>query len=248
MKPDPLIERELRALSPETKAAASQVDDLITALEAIKAKMLFEPTRDIDARIGALREKKQKLLSGEVDGESAQKAVPAPPTLILPIDLKASKDPVTNPFNTIDVLPSEEAELRPILKQALKFGMEHVNKTIAEFRPMAGKYQNTPVSYTQGEHLAVRAALGMLWTETRQLLKFAREKRQALEARVNGLEERAAAMKYVGVWHQDHVYGAGNFVTDGGSMFHAQRGSVGERPGTGNDAWVLAVKKGKDAK
>ncbi|MBR1231975.1 hypothetical protein [Bradyrhizobium sp. AUGA SZCCT0182] len=69
-----------------------------------------------------------------------------------------------------------------------------------------------------------------------------------LTDRVKELEARPSSLKYVGVWDQQKVYGAGNFVTDGGSMFHAQRASVGERPGSGSDAWVLAVKKGKDAK
>lgn len=65
--------------------------------------------------------------------------------------------------------------------------------------------------------------------------------------RIAELEARPV-MKYAGIWNHGKVYGAGNFVTDSGSVFHAQRASVGERPGSGSDAWVLAVKKGKDAK
>ena len=68
-----------------------------------------------------------------------------------------------------------------------------------------------------------------------------------LQTAVKDLSNRPS-LKYVGVWNQEKVYGAGNFVTDSGSVFHAQRASVGERPGSGGDAWVLAVKKGKDAK
>ena len=69
----------------------------------------------------------------------------------------------------------------------------------------------------------------------------------ALVDRVKEFEARPQ-MKYVGVWNQEKVYGAANCVTDGGSMFHAQRASVGERPGSGSDAWVLVVKKGRDAR
>jgi hypothetical protein len=54
-------------------------------------------------------------------------------------------------------------------------------------------------------------------------------------------------LKYLGVWSAEKVYGTQSFVTDAGSMWASQRASVGERPGTG-DAWVLAVKKGKDAR
>jgi hypothetical protein len=67
-----------------------------------------------------------------------------------------------------------------------------------------------------------------------------------LHDRIKQLEERPD-LKYLGVWRQDQVYGSGNFVTDGGSVWHAQRASVGERPGCG-DAWALAVKKGRDAR
>ena len=76
---------------------------------------------------------------------------------------------------------------------------------------------------------------------------------KALTDRVSELQQTvknlsAQQLKYVGVWSQEKVYGSGNFVTHSGSCFHAQRASVGETPGAGNDAWVLAVKKGKDAK
>ena len=70
---------------------------------------------------------------------------------------------------------------------------------------------------------------------------------QPLHDRIKALEARPE-MKYFGVWAADKVYGTGNFVTDAGSVWHAQRASVGERPGAGGDGWVLAVKKGKDVK
>jgi hypothetical protein len=69
-----------------------------------------------------------------------------------------------------------------------------------------------------------------------------------LHDRIKVLEARPN-LKYCGTWAADKVYGVGNFVTDGGSIWHAQRASIGERPGTSPaDAWLLAVKKGKDAR
>jgi hypothetical protein len=72
------------------------------------------------------------------------------------------------------------------------------------------------------------------------------ERNAALEVRVQELEAKPS-MKYRKVWDQAKVYGSGNFVTDGGSMWHADRANVGERPGS-SDAWTLAVKKGRDAR
>jgi hypothetical protein len=87
-------------------------------------------------------------------------------------------------------------------------------------------------------------------TEYRLLSAFGRDKRNAVEKRllerIEALEARPE-MKYCGIWKADTVYGTGNFVTDNGSLFHANRASVGERPGT-SDSFTLAVKKGKDAK
>jgi hypothetical protein len=68
----------------------------------------------------------------------------------------------------------------------------------------------------------------------------------SLLKRVKELEARPT-LKYLGIWETEKVYASGSFVTDAGSIWHAHRANVGERPGTG-DAWQLAVKKGKDAR
>ena len=67
-----------------------------------------------------------------------------------------------------------------------------------------------------------------------------------LQNRVKELEERPA-LKYAGTWKADGIYRTGMFVTDSGSLWHAQRASVNERPGSG-DAFVLVAKKGRDAR
>jgi hypothetical protein len=105
-------------------------------------------------------------------------------------------------------------------------------------------------SYTLGEALSIQMGLAFVLTQARELAAVGRDNRNEVERkllqRIEALEARSE-MKYCGVWKSESVYGAGNFVTDSGSVFHANRASVGERPGT-SDSWTLAVKKGKDAK
>lgn len=67
-----------------------------------------------------------------------------------------------------------------------------------------------------------------------------------IQNRVKEWEERPA-LKYVGTWKADGIYRIGMFVTDSGSLWHAQRASVNERPGS-SDAFVLAAKKDRDAR
>ncbi len=62
---------------------------------------------------------------------------------------------------------------------------------------------------------------------------------------VNELRARPV-MTYLGVWDPTKEYGEAQVVTDHGSMFYC-RTSTRERPGASAD-WVLAVKRGADAK
>ena len=50
-------------------------------------------------------------------------------------------------------------------------------------------------------------------------------------------------LDYKGIWRADQTYEAGNFATSKGALWHANRDSRGDRPGTGS-AWKLAVKRG----
>jgi hypothetical protein len=69
----------------------------------------------------------------------------------------------------------------------------------------------------------------------------------ALRRRVKELESRPAALSYQGVWSAATEYNKGAAVTHDGSIFIATIQSKGVRPGDGN-SWVLAVKRGKDAR
>ncbi len=68
-----------------------------------------------------------------------------------------------------------------------------------------------------------------------------------LEQRLSELEARTEHLKYAGVWSAQSQYQAGNFVTDHGSLWHANIQSTGLRPGSGA-AWTLAAKAGRDGK
>lgn len=77
-------------------------------------------------------------------------------------------------------------------------------------------------------------------------LAIAETVKRMTNERLLALEQRST-LSYEGVWDDEKQYQPGNFVTVGGSMWHAQRPSKGVRPGTTTD-WVLAVKSGKDAR
>lgn len=73
----------------------------------------------------------------------------------------------------------------------------------------------------------------------------------AMEARLNGLEDRPPSMHYEGIWSGLVNYRKGAVVTHGGSMWHANKPSFNQRPGNGDVAaeyWVLAVKHGQDGR
>jgi hypothetical protein len=92
----------------------------------------------------------------------------------------------------------------------------------------------TPAAYTVEQHRAIEhmfALTGFIIDELRK--------------RVSCLEKNR--MKYCGVWDHKATYPCGSLVTHAGSLWHANIEMTGYRPGSGN-GWVLAVKRGKDAR
>ena len=67
-----------------------------------------------------------------------------------------------------------------------------------------------------------------------------------LQDRANAIEQRQANWTYKGVWKDTEFYQCGNFVTFGGSIWHANA-ATHSKPGADRD-WTLAVKHGKDAR
>jgi hypothetical protein len=64
----------------------------------------------------------------------------------------------------------------------------------------------------------------------------------ALERRIVELESRGE-LRYCGAYEEGREYLAGNFVTRGGSLWHAEQ-PTRSRPGTDHRSWRLVVKKG----
>jgi hypothetical protein len=75
-------------------------------------------------------------------------------------------------------------------------------------------------------------------------LAFIADAFDRLEARLMAAE--TSPFKYLGPHEQGRAYNKNEFVSFGGSMWHAQRDNA-QRPGDG-DAWVLAVKHGRDSR
>ncbi len=71
------------------------------------------------------------------------------------------------------------------------------------------------------------------------------KKNASLESRIAALENEPR-LKYCGVFRDGEKYVPGNFCTRGGSVFHCNRATT-DAPGS-SDAWVLAVKAGRDAR
>jgi len=67
-----------------------------------------------------------------------------------------------------------------------------------------------------------------------------------LEGQIIKLEQRPT-MVYRGVYDPARTYFVGDFITDGGSLWHCNHACTGVRP-PDEKCWTLAVKHGRDAK
>ena len=68
----------------------------------------------------------------------------------------------------------------------------------------------------------------------------------ALEAKLTRLETAMQEFKFVGQWQEIKTYKAGNFVSMGGQIYHANV-DTNSRPAT-DSTWTLAVKSGRDGR
>jgi hypothetical protein len=168
-------------------------------------------------------------------------------TFPLPQDFANEEVPKTDPLQGLKSLPKGD-DLSHMQRRLFDFCTGQVADFIKTVR---SSFKTTnPVSYTQAQHVGIQAALGFVLTQARLLAATGRDRRDALErkllARIEALEARPQ-LQYQGVWSTDKVYGEGNLSTDQGSLFHANRATVGERPGS-SDAWTLVAKRGRDGK
>ena len=91
---------------------------------------------------------------------------------------------------------------------------------------------------------AANLAYRMVLRSTVQNLR-AREERLKLERRVAALEN-SPKLAYRGPWRPRTNYAPGSFVTNQGSIWHANEFTE-SRPGS-DDSWTLACKHGRDGK
>lgn len=242
-----------------------EIEATIAALKARKADLDAKPLRTpdggwdgdlmaadaaIEQELKRLSDLRAKALAG-VETESEPLAQPPRQAVAawpMPKDFKSDPADKVDPMDNLDVVPDGAAYGEMTVK-LFNYNLEVITEYIADCRKSL-KNGERPVLYTQGQHLAVLAALAFVQTKMRILVAYGRDRRNEVEkkllARIEALEARPE-LKYLGVWASETVYGAGTFITDGGSVWHAQRASVGEKPGAG-DAWQLAVKKGRDAR
>lgn len=66
-------------------------------------------------------------------------------------------------------------------------------------------------------------------------------------ADLEGAMKEEKGLAYRGVFTAGEIYDVGNMVTSGGSLWHCDQ-LTKDRPGDGNPAWTLAVKRGRDGK
>ncbi|MGY4399866.1 hypothetical protein [Bradyrhizobium sp. USDA 3315] len=208
----------------------------------------------VEAEIKRLERDREKALVsdliGEVSTEQTKRHSPPPRAASLPMPVFATKNAeLCDPLVGLERLPKTDEDRVDLWLTLSQWCCEQVNSDL-EGRQKALD-QNIPVAFTQGLFRSLIVQLGALQAEYRWLVAMGRDRRKSLEEtllkRIEALEARPQ-LKYEGVWSGEKVYGAGMLVTDGGSMFHANRATIGERPGSGSDTWTLAVKRGRDGR
>lgn len=115
-----------------------------------------------------------------------------------------------------------------VVDDARKYGDKQVNELKAD-------------ANVQGFSAPIVRVMAMQIATTKYLVDHC----NALEARLAELEKTPFAFK--GVHEAGSLYSKNEVVTHDGSMWVALR-TTQQRPGDGGDGWVLAVKRGRDAR
>ena len=115
----------------------------------------------------------------------------------------------------------------------------------ADETPVEKRLLKLPVSH--------RGLMTVLKDYVWPILGTYRVRHDETNARIDALEQQVKALqggglKYLGVWKDTERYAPGHFVTHHGSLWHCNRVNISTRPGSGDGAWTLAVKRGQDGK
>ena len=78
------------------------------------------------------------------------------------------------------------------------------------------------------------------------MMRESEQRCAALEPQIAGLRTAMQEFRFVGQWQEYKTYKAGNFVSMGGQLYHANA-DTNSRPGT-DSTWTLAVKSGRDGR
>jgi hypothetical protein len=68
-----------------------------------------------------------------------------------------------------------------------------------------------------------------------------------LVARIQELESRAKAWRFLGAWSEGMIAVPGNFCSHSGSTWACVE-QTSQRPGTPNSGWLLSAKSGRDGR
>lgn len=153
-----------------------------------------------------------------------------------------------------DAVANASAAINAVRKTKAETPAEQRSKSIELMRLMQIQHDaarqvidaNAAKRVAVNGHSNGKAAAGIPRSELRELVKVIAQEIAGLQKRIAALEARGS-MKYEGVWDPTKAYPVGSFVTDDGSMWHANDTNISVRPGS-SDCWQLAIKRGRDGK
>lgn len=270
MNPVDELRKKLSEVEEAYHKAKDRFDSATTAASAAEAG---ERLPKIEARYWQLRKLVERIDDAEevtereiaeVLGQPAPAAPKAVPTLRLPMRLttpeerKEYRQKAKKRASGPDELSEDQRRRYEEISASywadafacIEGMIESQHRIVDKVGRKIGKgdgFANHPVTFTQGQSIALVVTLARLWTDSRAAVKFNREQRLLLEQRVAALEARPV-FEDVGVWSADKGYRNGNGVSHDGSFWLAKRDTLpGERPGA-CDGFRLAVKRGRDGK
>ena len=246
-------------------------------LDTIEARLAAVRTKPIDApgvfTAEEVLDKAQKKLSAEFDDATAREAVAgtifenapaaAPETqpaaaAVLKMPRRVTKAGVVRArANIADIDENDAAELAAAFRKHIEADApgwaEELFRGFLDIYVECGR--NGPAAFTQGVYGALIHTFAHLAADTAACADLAQRYRHqaaqriaALESKIAALEAaRPPALRYRGAYEDGAEYDVGEFVTDGGSVWHCNR-KTKTRPSDGGENWTLAVKRGRDGR
>lgn len=214
------------------------------AIAAAVARQLEEFCSALEARVRQLATQCSEI-KGNVDDQASATTRLAKKLQ----DVERSKDAPTLTFKG-----GETISLRDLVTVVTTAVMDGVLKEIARTGGPAdaggGKQMDVADLHriVAAHDQTMRSILSMQTDLGRQLIAqksfFATKIRMVAEFLVT-FEKRMKGVRWKGVWQPGTQALAGEFWTEGGSVWHCNEATT-DRPGNGSNAWTLSVKRGRD--